>query len=227
MRTVPRPFGLLGAVPAVMLHAWAQTPFPDHVIQNVTWSSGTHQVAVAQALRAPGVPSAPVTISGDADAELVSATQVRLTDGFHAGAFAGTGRFRAYIDAGAGPAADLVLIAPDPATHVTGEGLAVPKWEKVELGLGLPEVYRDAIAGFYARYYSNGPENPVTPDLLDRAHDLNPYADDSLLLLLHLTSPSGVQKLKWGFYMKEAQWSDPADPIAVLEESTGGPLDPY
>ncbi len=227
MRTVPRPFGLLYAMPAVMLHAWAQTPFPDHVIQNVTWSTGTHHVAVAQPLRAPGVPSAPVTISGYADAELVSATQVRLTDGFHAGAFAGTGRFRAYIDAGAGPAADLVLIAPEPATHVTGEGLAVPKWEKVELGLGLPEVYRDAIAGFYARYYSNGPENPVTPDLLDRAHDLNPYADDSLLLLLHLTSPSGVQKLKWGFYMKEAQWSDPADPIAVLEESTGGPLDPY
>lgn len=227
MRPARRTFLWIGAVPLAGFHTMAQTPFPDHVVQNVTWNSGTHHVAVAQALRAPGDPSAPVTIAGAADAELVSATQVRLMDGFHAGAFNGQGRFRATIDDAVGPAGDLVLIAPDPATHVTGGVLHVPKWEKLELGLQLPEVYRDAINGFYTRYYSDGPDQPVTPNLLDRAHDLNPYADDSLILVLSLVDPSGDPRIKWGFYMKEGRWVDPNDPLSVREESSGGPLDLY
>ncbi|MFZ1687184.1 MAG: T9SS type A sorting domain-containing protein [Flavobacteriales bacterium] len=192
----------------------------------MTWTSGTHHFAVAQGIMSPGGPSQPISISGTADAEFVSGTRVRLTDGFHAGDFSGSGQFRARIDETLGSAVDLVVVTPDPASHVTDNVVHVEKWEKLEIGLQLPEEYQDAIDRFFAHYYSNGTHEFATPDSVDAAHDLNPYADDSLQLVLTLTSPSNAQNMKWGFFMKEADWDGPGIAAHLMEDSANL-LHPY
>jgi Secretion system C-terminal sorting domain len=213
-------------VMAATTPAFSQVAYPDHTIQDVSWTNGTHHTAVTQKIVSPGVPTLPVEITDVADAEFVSGTQVRLTDGFHAGDFTGSGRFRAYIDDGLGPDGDVVTIAPDPATHMVNNILHVEKWEKFEIGLRLPQEYLDAIDRFFANYYSNGETEFATPNNLDRAHDLNPYADDSLQLVMTLTSPSNVQHMKWGFFLREARWRS-ASLMADMTEDTTDLLHPY
>ena len=154
--------------------AWGQVTYLDCSVPGMNWTNGTHHVSVPQKIYSPGDPALPTSISATADAEFVSATQVKLTPGFHAGAFAGSGRFRAHIDQSLGDPTDLVVIAPNPATHITDNVLHVEKWEKLEIGLRLPQDYQDAIQSFFAHYYdANG---NATPNNLDRPHDLNPYA---------------------------------------------------
>jgi hypothetical protein len=204
---------------------FGQVPYPDCYVQDEEWTDGTHLVQVPQKIFAPGDPGVPVTITGTADAEFVSATQVRLTPGFHAGAFTGGGRFRAHIDESLGSPEDVIVIAPDPATHISNGVLHVNKWEKLEVGFKLPQDYQDAIDRFFANYYTNGTDQDATPGNVDPAHDLNPYADDSLQLVMTLTGPSG-QRVKWGFFMREAEWEDGTD-TALLIEHTSSPLYPY
>ena len=210
-----------------MAHAMAQTPYPDYTIQDVAWTEGTHHFSVAHSILSPGSTAMPVDISGTADAEFVSGTQVRLRPGFHAGSFSGGGRFRARIDEAWGTPLDVVLIAPDPNTSLVSNVLHVPKWEKVEVGLRLPEEYQDAVDRFFEHYYSNTTDPDLaTPDSLDNAHDLNPYADDSLQLLMTLVDPNSVTRLKWGFYMKEAKWAS-NNIFAKLTEDFSDPMHPY
>jgi hypothetical protein len=133
---------------------FGQVPYPDCYVQDEEWTDGTHLVQVPQKIFAPGDPGVPVTITGTADAEFVSATQVRLTPGFHAGAFTGGGRFRAHIDESLGSPEDVIVIAPDPATHISNGVLHVNKWEKLEVGFKLPQDYQDAIDRFFANYYT-------------------------------------------------------------------------
>ncbi len=204
-----------------------QVPYPPHVVQDVSWSNGAHHTAVTNKILSPGAASQPVSISGTADAEFVSATEVRLTDGFHAGGFTGSGRFRARIDESLGEHADLVVISPKPATHAIDNVLHVEKWEKLEIGLKLPQDYQDAIDRFFDHYFSNGTNQPVTPDSVDTARDLNPYADDSLQLVMTLIDPSGDSLMKWGFFMREARWF-PDIPLGKLAEQDGShSLYPY
>lgn len=217
---------LLLVVPwALYQPARAQQPYPDLTIQGEEWMSGTHYHAVAQGIRSPGSPTWPMSISHASDAEFISGTQVRLTDGFHAGNF-NTGHFRAHIDPALGTPPDLVVISPDPATHLQSNVLHVEKWEKLELGLRLSQEYLDAIDRFFAHYYSNGTNQFATPADLDAEHDLNPFADDSLQLVMTLVDPQGQQRMKWGFFMREAKWASNS-PNAGLAEFPGAPLDPY
>ncbi|MCO6483965.1 MAG: T9SS type A sorting domain-containing protein [Flavobacteriales bacterium] len=220
---------LQAAAAAVLLSSpvMGQTAFPDHVVQDETWADGVHQVAVTQKILSPGDVHEPMAITGTADAEFVSGTSIRLAPGFHAGAFSGNGTFHAHIDPGLGPDGDVVLVAPDPATAVIGNVLRVPKWEKLEIGLRLPEGYRAAIDSFFVHYYGDTNNTYVaTPGNVDPAHDLNPYADDSLQLVLTLTRPDGTQTLKWGFFMRESRWEG-AGPDAHPIGNPDHPLDPY
>lgn len=202
-----------------------QTTYPDHVIQDVTWTSGTHHTAVTNRILSPGTSSLPVSISGTADAEFVSSTQVLLAPGFHAGGFTGSGQFHAFIDTALVPA-DLVVLSPDTAGHITDGVLHVEKWEKLEIGLTLPEPYQLAIDSFFTHYYSNGVTNTATPNQVDKDRDLNPYADDSLQLVMTLIDPSDDVRMKWGFYMTEAGWSSTL-PTAQIGEAPGDTLYPY
>lgn len=188
---------------------FGQTTFPDLRIYGVDWSTGDHPYQVPQHISSPGLPGETTTVRQEAQAEFRSAQSVHLTPGFHAGELLGAGQFHAHIAPADIPVEDLLIIAPDPTTHLIDGMLQVEQWEKLELGVRLPDAYRNAIASFFTNYYSNGVSALATPGAVDDVHDLNPYADDSLVLVMRLTSPSGVESMKWGFYMKEAWWTNP------------------
>ncbi len=199
---------------ALVTPALCQVTYPDCYIQNVDWTDGTHHIVVPQAIYSPGENGAPASTTGTANTEFVSATHIRLTPGFHAGDLTSDGRFRARINPWMGEPGDVVVV-PNPGTEIVDDILHVKKWEKLEIGYRLPEGYRDAIESFYRHYYPynyppypvNGPNaNVAVPGNIDPVHDLNPYADDSLLMVMTLTDPSGDARMKWGFYMKEADW---------------------
>ncbi len=221
-----------GATLALLLLASVSTgqiAYPDLVVQDVDWSSGVHAYAVTQGILAPAVPELPVNVEETAEVEFVSARHVHLTPGFHAGDFVYEGFFHARIDEAAGPAGDIVVVAPDPVEYLIDHVLHVPKWEKLEVGLQLPQEYKDAIDRFFANYYSNGTAQAATPAAVNDTYDLNPYADDSLQLVMQLTDPDGQQRMKWGFFMREAKWDETApDPDeAILVEHSSSPYHPY
>ncbi|MBK8530766.1 MAG: T9SS type A sorting domain-containing protein [Flavobacteriales bacterium] len=202
-----------------------QSPYPPHLIQDVDWTDGIHNERHSQPVISPGDASLPVSTTGTSTTDFVSGVTVHLTDGFHAGDHSGDGQFHAYIDDGIGSNEDIAIIAPD-ASHVIDNVLHVEKWEKLEIGLVLPQEYQDAIQRFFEHYYSNGVDQLATTNLIDPIHDLNPYADDSLQVVMTMTKPDESQTLKWGFYMREAKWQS-ADDIAELTDDTNNPLDIY
>lgn len=206
--------------------AVTQTAWPPLCFQHVEWTSGIHHTAVTLPIEAPCSSDDSVSISGVADAEWVSGTRVHLAPGFHAGDLTNDGQFHGHVDAALDPDADLALITPEPATHIVDGLVHVEKWEKLELGLQLPQEYQDAIGRFFAHYYSYGSDTVATPGNVDALHDLNPYADDSLQVVMTLTSPTGEKRMKWGFYLREAQWTDASD-TARLAAFTTNPLDAY
>lgn len=231
------------ATVAVLLHmatVCAQTLYPELTIQDVSWMGGTHHYAVTNSILSPATPERPTEIRASADVEFVSATEVRLLPGFHAGAFNSQGQFHARIDQGLGQPADLVIISPapdgsSPYGSIEDNVVHVHKWEKVEVGLRLPQEYQDAIDRFFEHYYPYNypphlPGNPNTnvaePGNVDPLHDLNPYADDSLQVVMKLTKPDGSKTYKWGFFMQENDWEN-SDPEAKLVLDPNDPLNPY
>ncbi|MBK8499976.1 MAG: DUF5060 domain-containing protein [Flavobacteriales bacterium] len=214
---------------AIGIVALGQTTYPDVYLQNEVWSSGMRFFTVPQRIISPGNAALPLSTTEAAHTEFISATEIRLTDGFHAGGLSGDGRFRAWIDEGLGDPSDVVVISPDASQIVDGV-LHVKKWEKLEIGVRLPQDYQEAIERFFDNYYPFSTDPNVSdPSNTDATHDLNPYADDSLQVVMRLTSPSGAQQLKWGFYMREAKWgadlSGPGTAQQVADETD--PLDQY
>jgi hypothetical protein len=202
-------------------------PAPPLVIQDQVWATGTHHYGQSPIIVSPNDPGLPMELSGTADAEFVSGTEVHLTDGFHAGSFTSDGRFRARIGEPFGDQASMVLIPSEPGAQIVDGVVHVPKWEKLEIGIELPQAYRDAIDSFFNHYYYNGYNAPTTSGNIDEVHDLNPYADDSLQLVMRLMKPNGQETLKWGFFMREAQWENETSDLALLVADTDGPLSPY
>ncbi len=198
------------------LSSMGQVTFPDCYIQNVNWTEGAHHIVMPQAIYSPGDDGEPASTTAAANTEFVSGTQVRLMPGFHAGDLTSEGRFRAYINTEVGSPNDLVVISTTPTTEVVDNVVHVKKWEKFELGYKLPQEYQDAIEHFFDAYYPGRNNLPVPdytahPTAPDELHDLNPYADDSLQLVMTLIDPSGDARMKWGFYMKEGGWTSEAD----------------
>ncbi|MFN6178282.1 MAG: T9SS type A sorting domain-containing protein [Flavobacteriales bacterium] len=224
---------IIGAA-AVLLHmatTSAQTPYPELTIQDVTWMEGTHHYAVTNKILSPATPELPIEVGASANVEFVSATEVRLLPGFHAGGFNSQGQFHARIDQGLGDPADLVIISPapdgsSPYGSIEDNVVHVHKWEKVEVGLRLPQIYQAAVDSFFAHYYSTADPYVATSWNIDHVHDLNPYADDSLQLVMILTKPNGSQALQWGYFMREARWVNNST-LSRLAEDVSDPLYPY
>jgi len=214
-------------VHAVALSAQTQFPTPPFTLPGATWNGGVHHYTALPEIICPEEAQPSMEITNDADAEFVSGSAVHLKDGFHAGGFIGTGQFHAHIGEGFGDPTALVLISPGPDTSISDGTVHVHQWEKLELGLQLPTMYQAAIDSFFTHYYSNGPDAAATPGMVDPIHDLNPYADDSLQLVMTLTKPSGQQTLKWGFFMREAVWENQVSQVALLIQDTIGSLAPY
>lgn len=202
-------------------------PAPPLVIQDQVWATGTHHYGQSPGIISPNDPGLPMELSGAADAEFVSGTEVHLKDGFHAGSFNGDGRFRARIGEPFGDQASIVLIPSVPGAQIVDGMVQVPKWEKLEIGIELPPAYQAAVDSFFAHYYSNGLDALATSGNVNDDHDLNPYADDSLQVLMKLTKPNGEQTLKWGFFMREAEWENDTAELAMLIENTSSPRSRY
>lgn len=202
-------------------------PAPPLVIQDQIWATGTHHYGQSPGIVSPNDPGLPMELSGTADAEFVSGTEVHLTDGFHAGSFTGDGRFRARIGAPFGDQASMALIPSVPGAQIVDGVVQVPKWEKLEIGIELPPAYQAAVDSFFAHYYSNGTDALATSGNVNNVHDLNPYADDSLQVLMKLTKPNGEQTLKWGFFMREAEWENDTAELAMLIENTSSTRSRY
>src|SRR5262249_14839893 len=100
------------------------------------------------------------------------------------------------------------------------EIVSVHKWEKLEIGIELPQQYTTAIQNFLTHYYDTIPGN------INHSADLNPYADDSLKIELHLTSPSSIQITKYGFFCRQADWNGSNDDSYLIED-TNDLLYPY
>ena len=222
------------AATAVAFGVYGQVAFPDHYIQDVAWTEGTHHYTLAQPIIAPGDAQEPTIISGTANSELVSGTSVHLTEGFHAGNFSTDGHFHARIDEGIDGADAVAIITPAP-DHIVDGMLHVEKWEKLEVGLKLHPEYLEAITNFFAHYYPQDPypydptivnENISEPGNVDAVHDLNPYADDSLQVFMTLADPDGGQRMKWAFYMREVKWGAGGD-LALPLDDPDSPLDAY
>ena len=114
---------------------FGQTTFPDLRIYGVDWSTGDHPYQVPQHISSPGLPGETTTVRQEAQAEFRSAQSVHLTPGFHAGELLGAGQFHAHIAPADIPVEDLLIIAPDPTTHLIDGMLQVEQWEKLELGV--------------------------------------------------------------------------------------------
>ena len=120
---------------------------------------------------------------------------------------------------------DIILISPNPANSIDSGVVQVPEWEKFEIGFKLPAVYNAAVNSFFTDYYSSS-------HIVNTSTDLNPYADDSLSVVINLTSPSGHHYRKWGFFMRVADFLVEADtgndPEKLqLAANPSDPLYPY
>ena len=178
----------------------AQYPYTPLIIEGQTLVSGSFLKYFPAPVISPGSSVNPQTFSTDVTAEYESAYEITLTDGFTAGDFNNSSapEFWAHID----KPLDVVIISPD-ASHINAtDGLLhVNKWEKLELGITLPQVYQTAIDNFFNHYFNY-------PALYDATTDLNPYAGDSLEVRIDLIRPDNTTVTKWAFYMKEAEWYD-------------------
>ncbi len=175
----------------------AQTGYP-YIIQNISWNNTPAVLKnFTGDIISPYDDAQPVTVDGTADVEFHGGYSVTLNPGFTASATTGAFNFRAVID----EEIESVVITPDPSTSIDANGIIhVNKWEKLEIGFTLPQKYQAAVNNFFNHYFPPGNGNPSSD------YDLNPYADDSLLIRIDLTSPSNQIITKWGFFMREARW---------------------
>ncbi|HRC33037.1 MAG TPA: T9SS type A sorting domain-containing protein, partial [Bacteroidia bacterium] len=93
-----------------------------------------------------------------------------------------------------------VVLLDNQYTSIQNNVVHIPKWEKLEIGVKLPQEYNDAITNFFNHYYTVG---------VNQDKDLNPYADDSLILQAVFNSPTGgAPKIRNGFFMRMAKWDN-------------------
>jgi hypothetical protein len=227
----------------------AQTVGYPTVFEGITHTSGSFNYEFPGTIISPYHSTSSVNISGTAKVNYKAGHSIELNPGFTAGAFSGGGYYFAEIN----KPIDVALISPD-ASQVIDGVVHVKKWEKLEIGITLPQEYKTAIDNFFSHYYSHGYANSVfigqpfpsgtdpndgtdyygpTSQLIDKCHDLNPFADDSLIVKMILTSPSGMQIEKYGFFYREAAFNQPhiynpfdANAYALGEDLTN-PLSRY
>lgn len=181
----------------IVNQVFGQTTGYPYIIQNKNWSNHTETIHFIGDIISPYNVSDPTVIDGTSNVQFLAGHKVSLRPGFSAKATNSSYHFKAAIE----KPVQCVLINPDPSTCIDDNGnVHVHKWEKLEIGFTMPDEYQTAIDNFFNHYYG-GIQNP------DLVHDLNPYADDSIIVKVNLTSPAGHSYIKWGFFMREATWS--------------------
>ncbi len=124
------------------------------------------------------------------------------------------------ITVGIHPAINVAVISPSGATVNSAH---VKKWEKYEVAIQLPQSYVDCINSYTAHRVDTSYHGSI-----DKDHDLNPYADDSLILKMVLTNPvSNRQITQYGFFMRDAGWISDASSADFKISDTTNSLSDY
>jgi hypothetical protein len=170
------------------------TPYPATMVISTGNITGTNQeFYYTPYIISPENSTGPVTISGNAHVRFTAGRGISLEPGFSTDITDG-GNFEARIDKGL----DMVFIREEPYSGLLNGAAHVKKWEKFEIGFNLPQEYYTAVNNFFEHYYNTPP--------VDINADLNPYADDSLIVEFHLYSPSGRTITRWAFFSRQATW---------------------
>ncbi len=170
-------------------NSWAQPQpqaMPPYFINNLTLNN-TNGIELYQSetIISTGNESEPVNISGSAKVDYKASKEVELKPGFTASDFTGDGEFHAYIDE---LPFDVAWFEP-----TTNAGI-VPKFEKMEIGIGLKQELQDKIENYLANSCNTQQDNCI-----------NPFNDEEISLEITLNPPSGNSFTKYGFYMKDYQ----------------------
>ncbi len=170
------------------LIGWAQAPqpMPPYYLNNLSVNS-TNGINLYQSetIISTGNENEPVNITGAAKVDYKASKEVELKPGFTASNFTGVGEFHAYI--GELP---FEVAWFEPTTNVG----TVPKYEKLELGIKLPQEIQDNIDDFL---------NDPTLPYLTSGDQINPYNPEQISIEINLTSPDNRNITKYGFYYKE------------------------
>ncbi|MCX6276179.1 MAG: hypothetical protein NTV09_13340, partial [Bacteroidetes bacterium] len=100
------------------------------------------------------------------------------------------------VTVGIHSAINVAVVSPAGGTVYSAD---VRKWEKYEVAVQLPQSYMDCINNYLSHRI-------LHQDTVDHSHDLNPFADDSLIMIMTLQKPGGGTITKYGFFMREVQW---------------------
>jgi len=119
-----------------LLHS--QISFPDLKVEDQTISTGNFVFTGTDCIVSPGTPANPMVINGNANVEYKAGKCIHLAPGFSASGFTNGGKFRAHIV----HPFDVVIMEP---TTTPGE---VPKYEKLELGIKLPDDINNKVNDF-------------------------------------------------------------------------------
>lgn len=155
-------------------------------VEGITHSSGTHQYCAPNNLTSPNNPNNPVEINNTADVEYVAGNRIHLKPGFHAGNFSQGGRFRARIS----PVGIKIL---DPSNGIVG------KYNKIELGVRLPDNIKQAVDDFLG---GGSGTNPYDPDQLSVEATFSSTFDI-------FGGPIPYEKTIYGFYYRDYERNVP------------------
>ncbi len=185
-------------------------------IINGNFPNSNHTYYFAGGILSPGNSSQNCVINSNSNIDFIAGESVTLEPGFEAGHFNGSGSFTAKID----NSNQAVLISPNPSSSIVDGIVHVNKWEKLEIGFTIPTEYQIGIDNFFNHYYSGISKTSVCD------YDLNPYADDTVVFTALFTKPNGDQIMKFGFFMRSAEWSSNDDDASLMDDNTA-PLSKY
>ncbi len=173
-----------------------QSAFGAPVVVESEWWYNTTPVFIQNSgdIISPSAPSNSVTIQGNSQVVFTSATEIVLNPGFEVSALSGEGYFHAFIDQEMNDF-EVVAINAHPPNFEVGE------YEKLELGIKLPEEINILIASFFQTCDIEDPN-----DSYDESIGLNPYNFDDINLQAEFTSPSGKVKVIDGFFFRDAEY---------------------
>jgi hypothetical protein len=161
-----------------------QTILPPIVISDVTFNNQDKTFKYAQPIISPDHLLEPTKITGNSHISFITGEEISLYPGFHTYNLDGSGYFDAKIDS----SFQVRLISPDQTNY---NSVIVSKFEKLELGIKLPNFINQMINNFI-----------FDPDNYSY---INPYDSAHIDVYAIFNSPSGEQ-IRWnGFYYRKYQ----------------------
>ncbi|MCF6334178.1 MAG: DUF5060 domain-containing protein [Spirochaetales bacterium] len=181
---------------ACNLYGFSQISYNTDIIIESRYflNSGVETFEAANSIVSPSIVSNPVTIKGRSNITYKAGHSIKLKPGFKVVNLSSgftyldgwdappthvTGNFHAYLD---GEILEVALITPENINKEVG------KYEKLEIGIKLPDDIREQVNNFFSTNYQNG---------------LNPFNPDDIKIEAKFISPTGEEHIRYGFYYND------------------------